>query len=363
MSARGQSPGDCYRAGVGAGAWQSDPAQQRVLPMLDRIAQDVVRANPPGPIARLWRKPRPPQGLYLWGGVGRGKTFLMDLFCGALPGDCVMRRHFHRFMGEVHAGLTRAGAVESPLALVADDIARDCRLLALDEFVVSDIGDAMILGELLQQLFTRGVGLVTTSNTAPRDLYRDGLQRARFLPAIAAIERHCMVHELAGSEDYRLRALTRSPVYRVPGGAEADLALAEMFEEIASGPVELHGLEDVNGRTIAFRRRSGGGIWFDFAALCDGPRAVADYIEIARDFHTVMISGVPRFDGGNDDPARRFVHLIDEFYDRHVNLVMSAAAEPASLYTGKRLAGAFERTSSRLIEMQSTAYLASEHQP
>lgn len=364
MSAAPESPSARYRAGVSAGSWHSDPAQEAVLPLLDRVACAVSIEPVSGPLARLLKRaPHVPHGLYLWGGVGRGKTFLMDLLCASLPPALVLRRHFHRLMGEVHAELARSGNVRSPLAAVASRLADGRRLLALDEFVVNDIGDAMILAELLKQMHTRGVGLVTTSNIAPRHLYRDGLQRARFMPAIASIERHCTVHELTGKQDYRLRALTRSPVYRVPADAGSDAALATMFAEVASGPIERNGMEDVNGRAIPFLMRSGGEIWFAFAALCEGPRAVADYIEIARDFHTVMISGVPRFDGGNDDPARRFVHLIDEFYDRNVNLVISAAAEPLALYSSERLRREFERTASRLIEMQSTEYLAREHRP
>jgi len=364
VSEPGNSPSARYRAGVQTGQWQCDVAQEAVLPLLDRVAGAVAAAPERGPLARWFgAEPRAPQGLYLWGGVGRGKTFLMDLLCAALPPELVLRRHFHRFMGEVHGELARLSGVRAPLAEIAGNLASGPRLLALDEFVVSDIGDAMILGELLKQLFAHGVGLVTTSNSAPRDLYRDGLQRARFLPAIAMIERHCAVHELTGKQDYRLRALTRSPVYLVPADAAADAALTAMFTEVASGEIEQEGVEQVNGREISFRLRGGGEIWFAFAALCEGPRAVADYIEIARDFHTVMVSQVPRFDGSNDDPARRFVHLVDEFYDRNVNLVLSAMVEPLALYGGERLRREFERTASRLIEMQSIAYLAREHRP
>lgn len=364
MTAQLELPSTKYRAGVASGLWQSDSAQLAALPHLDRIARAVAIEPVSTPLARwLEQTPQAPQGLYLWGGVGRGKTFLMDLACASLLPELVLRRHFHRLMGEVHAALAQLGSIRSPLTHVASRLAQGRRLLALDEFVVSDIGDAMILGELLKQLHARGVVLVTTSNTAPRDLYRDGLQRARFLPAIAAIESHCTVHELTGQQDYRLRALTRSPVYRAPADASSDAALAVMFAEVAGGPIERDGVEDVNGRPVPFRMRSGGEIWFAFEALCEGPRAVSDYIEIARDFHTVMISGVPRFDGGNDDPARRFVHLIDEFYDRNVNLVMSADAEPQALYAGERLRREFERAASRLIEMQSKLYLAREHRP
>jgi cell division protein ZapE len=221
----------------------------------------------------------------------------------------------------------------------------------------------MILGELLRHLRREGVCLVTTSNIPPAELYRDGLQRAKFLPAIARLERHCEVLALVSPTDWRLRALTMAPVYHVPDGADADAALAAAFARLAPGEARPEAALEVNGRRIALRRRADGIAWFDFAALCEGPRAVADYIEIARSHHTVLLSGVPRFDGGNDDPARRFVHLVDEFYDRSVNLLVSAAAEPAALYAGHRLLREFERTASRLLEMRSAEYLARPHRP
>jgi cell division protein ZapE len=248
------------------------------------------------------------------------------------------------------------------LAQVAARFA-DRPLLCLDEFFVNDIGDAMILGELLRHLRRAGVTLATTSNIPPSELYRDGLQRAKFLPAIARIERHCEVIALRSPTDYRLRALTAAPVYFTPADAAADAALAALFGRLAPGSLRPEPEMVVNGRPIALRRRADGVAWFDFAALCEGPRAVADYIEIARSYNTVLLSGVPRFDGGNDDPARRFVHLVDEFYDRSVNLVLSAAAPAESLYTGHRLLREFERTASRLVEMRSEEYLARPHRP
>jgi cell division protein ZapE len=269
------------------------------------------------------------RGLYLHGGVGRGKTFLIDLLHDGLPTECRQRLHFHRFMGRVHAELARLGEVREPLAQVAARFA-DRPLLCLDEFFVTDIGDAMILSELLRHLIRAGVTLVTTSNNVPSELYRDGLQRAKFLPAIARIERHCEVLRLDSATDYRLRALTSAPVWLAPADSAAEAGLLAMFARLA---------------------------------LCEGPRSVADYIEIARSYNTVLISGVPRFDGSNDDPARRFVHLVDEFYDRNVNLIASAAAAPIGLYSGTRLVREFERTASRLIEMQSAEYLAREHRP
>ena len=361
------SPSQAYAAGIAAGRFVRDPAQLAALAELDRIQRALLARAQRGPWERLRARlrggERPIRGLYLWGGVGRGKTFVVDLFfeqLGTLPR---LRLHFHRFMGEVHAQLRRLGEVSDPLERVAEDLAGRCRLLCLDEFFVADIGDAMLLARLLEGLFTRGVVLVTTSNTPPAELYRDGLQRARFLPAIALLQRHCVVHELAGDTDWRLRALEQAPVYHLARGAEADRLLGEVWsrltQEAAARPAEV----ELNGRAIPARACHEGIAWFAFAALCDGPRAVADYIELARDFHTLLLQDVPRFDGSNDDPARRFVHLVDEVYDRNVNLVLSAAAEPTTLYRGDRLQHEFQRTTSRLIEMQSHDYLARPHRP
>lgn len=358
-------PGQAYAEGVAAGRWSDDPAQRAVLGELDRIWHALTEAPAPGLLGRLLgRAPRGVTGLYLWGGVGRGKTFLTELFLEHLPATVGRRRvHFHRFMGEVHARLRALGERSDPLDVVAAELAQQLRVLVLDEFVVNDIGDAMLLARLLDGLFERGVCLVATSNTVPAELYRDGLQRARFLPAIAALERHCRVVEMVSNTDYRLRTLTRARVYHVPLDDAAEAALRDCFDALTADlPAESAALL-LHGRRLQPRGRADGVVWFDFATLCEGPRAVADYIELARDFHTVLLSGVPLFDGRNDDPARRFVHLVDEFYDRNVNLVLSAAAPPLALYTGQRVAREFERTVSRLIEMQSEAYLAAPHRP
>jgi len=370
-TAPASTPGAAYAAGVAAGRWNRDPGQVAALQQLDRIHRELLaqarqgwwqrlRARVGGPAAA-------PRGLYLWGEVGRGKTLLVDLFFeqlrAHLPSLCSRRVHFHRFMGEVHAQLRALGERSDPLDQVAAAVAAEARVLCLDEFFVTDIGDAMLLARLLEGLFARGVVLVTTSNTEPAQLYRDGLQRARFLPAIALLQRHCVVHRLEGALDYRLRSLRQSPVYQQPLGSAADAALAAVFARLAAERAPEDGALDINGRSIATVQRSDGIAWFTFAALCEGPRAVADYIEIARDFHTVLLQDVPRFDARSDDAARRFVHLVDELYDRNVNLVLSAAAPPHALYAGERLRGAFERTASRLVEMQSEQYLARPHRP
>src|SRR5690606_14993656 len=221
----------------------------------------------------------------------------------------------------------------------------------------------MILARLLECMFEEGIVLVTTSNVAPPDLYRDGLQRARFLPAIDLIQRHCRVLHMQSETDYRLRALTRSPVYRTPLDAGADSWLEERWHALGGDDAHRDAGIVLEGRRIAVRARSPGMAWFDFDALCEGPRGASDYIEIAREFHTLVLGGIPVFNDRRDDAARRFVTLVDELYDRNVNLVCTAAAEPVALYAGERLAGAFERTASRLIEMRSAEYLASEHRP
>jgi cell division protein ZapE len=244
---------------------------------------------------------------------------------------------------------------------VAAHFAAQARVFCLDEFFVTDIGDAMILAGLLRHLFERGVTLVTTSNIEPGELYRDGLQRAKFLPAIELLRQHCASVELVSAQDYRLRALTSAGVYFTPLGANAERELQACFERLAPGLRRTEPEILVNGRGIAVKRRADGVIWFEFAALCEGPRAVADYIELAQSFNTVLVSEVPQFDASTDDPGRRFVHLIDEFYDRGVNLVLSAAAPITELYRGERLRTEFARTESRLIEMQSEHYLARAH--
>jgi cell division protein ZapE len=355
------TPSALYAQGIAARRWQDDPAQRAVLSTLDRIHAELIATAKPVWWKRLLAAPAPVRGLYLWGDVGRGKTLLVDLFFAALsPAVPKLRLHFHRFMGRVHAELAKLDGHADPLADVAAHFSGQARVLCLDEFFVNDIGDAMILTGLLQHLFARGVTLLTTSNIEPKNLYRDGLQRAKFLPAIALLERHCDVLQLASAHDYRLRALTAAGVYFTPLGERAEHALEACFERIASGAPDVAVIE-INGRDIPVQRQADGVIWFTFDALCEGPRAVADYIELAQSFHTVLISGVPQFTPQMEDAARRFVNLVDEFYDRGVNLVLSAATPITELYDGERLRAEFARTQSRLIEMGSREYLAAAH--
>ena len=310
----------------------------------------------------LPRVPAPLRGLYLWGGVGRGKTFLVDEFFAELPVRKKRREHFHRFMQDVHARLRRHRNLSDPLAQVAADIAAKARTLCIDEFVVGDVADAMILGTLLEAVFRRGVTLVATSNLPPSELYRGGLQRARFQPAIALIEKHCRVMELDAGVDYRLRQLERAMLYLGPAVADAEAMMASEFARLADGRGDKDVRVQVEGRCVRACRKAEDVVWFEFPELCEGPRSAADYIEIARCYQTVFLSAVPVMDGAADDAARRFITLVDEFYDRGVKLVLSAAADtPEALYRGERLAFDFRRTASRLHEMQGRKYLARPH--
>ncbi len=343
-----------------------DPAQATVVDLLSDLQERLLAARPPKRgIAKFLSRERNAAagipGLYLWGGVGRGKTFLMDLFFETLPLDAKRRAHFHRIMKDVHERLRALGDVEDPLAAVARDMAAEARVLCFDEFFVSDIGDAMILGRLLRGLFEQGVTLVATSNSRPDDLYRDGLQRQQFLPAIDALKRYTRVVELAGDTDYRLKLLQEAGTYLTPDDGSARARLGVLFRESASSQIEAGHELEINGRKLTTHRCAKGIAWFDFAELCDGPRSQADYIEIARWYPTIILSGVPELNEFRENQARRFIALVDEFYDRRVKLIVSAERPPDALYSGQRLKFEFERTVSRLIEMQSLEYLHLPH--
>ncbi|WP_346798870.1 cell division protein ZapE [Halomonas sp. Bachu 37] len=303
------------------------------------------------------------QGLYFWGGVGRGKTYLVDTFYESLPFPDKMRTHFHRFMQRVHNELAHYKGEKNPLNLIAGKFAVEARVICFDEFFVKDITDAMILANLLEALFDRGVVLVTTSNIVPDELYKDGLQRARFLPAIDLLKRHCEVVNVDSGVDYRLRALERAEIFHSPLDEAAEQELARSFASIANHAGEEGAPLELNHRVLKTRRLHDDVAWFEFAELCDGPRSQNDYIELAREFHTVLVSNVPKMSAGEDDQARRFINMVDEFYDRGVKLLMSAEVEAEQLYRGGRLEFEFQRTLSRLQEMQSHEYLALAHKP
>jgi cell division protein ZapE len=363
------TPEQRYRADLARDDFSHDPAQEAAVSALqDLYLRLVADGRRRSGFAWRWQRLRgapiePVRGLYFWGGVGRGKTYLMDTFYECLPFDAKHRSHFHRFMQRVHRDLKSLAGEKNPLESVADRLAAEARVLCFDEFFVSDIADAMILGGMLQALFERGITLVATSNIEPSRLYENGLQRQRFLPAIGLLETHTQVMNVDGGTDYRLRLLEKAPLYHWPLGEAASLALREQFQQLASESVRHWERIEVNNRFLTCRCLADDVAWFEFAELCDGPRSQDDYIELARIFHTVLIAGVPRFDAGRSDQARRFINLVDEFYDRNVKLVIAAESALEQLYRGGPLAFEFERTVSRLQEMQSHEYLAREHRP
>ncbi|MFK8075057.1 MAG: cell division protein ZapE [Granulosicoccus sp.] len=362
-----------YDEEVSQGLLSPDEEQRDIMRKLDFIGSELRKRSswkpPSRSIFARWMRRQEAhvegvQGLYLWGGVGRGKTHLCDLFFEELPFADKTRLHFHRFMQQIHADLRQLEGVEDPIDVIATDWAKRARLLLLDEIHVNDITDAMLLGGLLSALFERGVTLVTTSNVPPDGLYKDGLQRARFLPAIAQICKHTKVVEMLGETDYRLRLLQTEPIYCVGqfenGKAEESVqaAMQSHFERLSLETVDTRESIELNGRLIPLLGRSGDLVWFSFDTLCNTPRSTEDYIEIASVFSTVLISDIPVMDAMSSDAARRFVNLIDEFYDRHVKVVASAEAPADQLYTGTKLAFEFERAASRIFEMQTTAYLS-----
>lgn len=369
MSTLPLSPLQRYLRDLDKEGFIEDSAQRMAVEKLQQlyealIADEALRAKQ----ASSWfgkfrsKKHEPVKGLYFWGGVGRGKTYLMDNFYESLPFDRKLRIHFHRFMQRVHSELKTLTDQSDPLLVVADRLAAETRIICFDEFFVSDIGDAMILAGLMEALFERGVSLVCTSNIIPDGLYKDGLQRARFLPAIALVNKHTEVVNVDGGTDYRLRTLQQAELYHHPLDEQAIRNLEKYFTQLAVEAGSSKGLElSVNGRTLKAERHADDIVWFDFKELCDGPRSQNDYIELAREFHAVILSNVPSMGSENDDQARRFINLIDEFYDRNVKLIVSAETAIHELYNGGRLNFEFERTESRLLEMQSEEYLASEH--
>jgi len=311
----------------------------------------------------MGRLAAPERGLYVWGGVGRGKTHLVDTFYESLALERKLRVHFHRFMQRVHSELTQHSGAKNPLEVVADEIADEALVLCFDEFFVSDIGDAMILGGLIGALFRRGVTLVATSNIPPQELYRDGLQRSRFLPAIALLEQHLIVTQLEAATDYRFRTLQRADLWHVPHDGAASAALSEYFLSLTGQEAGDQKTVDINQRSVSLLADAPGIAWATFSTLCEEPRSAADYVEMAREYHTVLIERIPLLDRDKEDAARRFINLVDEFYDRNVKLIATAAQQPETLYDGVRLRFEFDRTVSRLQEMRTQEYLKAEHRP
>ena len=350
-----------YEAELAIRGYTSDPAQLRAVAALERCATAwaAYKEKRSNAFKKLINRPDIPRGVYLYGGVGRGKSFLMDCFYNAVPVVRKTRLHFHEFMREVHRELADLQGTVNPLDELGRRMAKRYRLICFDEFHVADITDAMILHRLLDALFDNGVGFVTTSNFKPDDLYPDGLHRDRILPAIALLNVHLEVINVDNGTDYRRRTMEQVKLYHTPLGAQADREMADAFERLAESRDEdpvLH----IESRAIMARRKAGGVVWFDFKTLCGGPRSQNDYLELAVQFHTVLLSGVPQMFVRHASEARRFTWLVDVLYDRRVKLIMSAEVPPEALYTEGPLAHEFPRTASRLSEMQSTEFLALE---
>jgi cell division protein ZapE len=357
------------------GDFQTDSQQLRVLEQLQRLFDELeeYRLYRAGKLNRLVTNlgagKKPPRGMYIWGGVGRGKSLMMDAFYKVSRHRRKRRVHFHEFMREIHARMRALTGQEDPLDAVSTEIARELRLLCFDEFHVSDIADAMILARLLELLIAKGVVLVMTSNYRPDDLYPNGLQRSRFLPAIEVLKRDLDIEELGGTTDHRRRLLDALSVYYTPIDAHADSHLARFFEAMTKATYNENGAIEVGGRAIAFRRRAKGVIWFDFAELFEKPRSQVDYLEIASAYHTVLISGVKRMQPGQVDVVRRFTWLVDIFYDQRVKLVLSAETQPEDLVVPaeggsgpeRMVHKEFNRSASRLREMQSKDYFSRKH--
>jgi cell division protein ZapE len=350
-----------YDAELAARGFQSDPAQLRAVEALDRCASEWAdfKAQRSNAFKKLINRPEIPRGVYMYGGVGRGKSFLMDCFYNAVPLRRKTRLHFHEFMREVHRELADLQGTVNPLDELGRRIAKRYRLICFDEFHVADITDAMILHRLLVALFENGVGFVTTSNFKPDDLYPGGLHRDRILPAIALLNERLEVIGVDNGTDYRRRTLEQVRLYLTPNGATADKEMRKAFERLAESADENPVLH-IEAREIHARRKAGGVVWFDFKTLCGGPRSQNDYLEIATQFHTVLLSDVPHMPVRMASEARRFTWLVDVFYDRRVKLIMSAEVPPEALYTEGPLAHEFPRTVSRLNEMQSAEFLALE---
>jgi cell division protein ZapE len=348
-----------------------DAAQHDAALRLDQLSENLRSRTPTFahrlrshlPWAPFDAAAKPQRGLYLWGGVGRGKTMLMDWFYGSLRFSQRERTHFYRFMRHVHAELRTVTRRTQPLETVARRLAQRARVICLDEFFVADIADAMILAGLFEGLSRRGVTLVATSNTRPQDLYKDGLQRERFLPTIELIQNHMDVVHLDGGIDYRLRQLEQAPTYLDSTLAGTAAQLRQRFAALAGDSATYPAVLSIEDRDIAAVATGAGMAWFEFSELCEGPRSQNDYIELARSYHTIFISNIPAFTGADENAARRFIAAVDEFYDRGVKIVVSAQAPPAELYRGERLELEFQRAASRLVEMQTQRYLAGQHQP
>ena len=365
-----QTPLEKYKNDLNSDGFNADPSQEAAVIDLQKLFVDL-RTKQPNENSLLKKlksllgikTENKIIGLYFWGGVGRGKTYLVDCFFDCLPFENKWRIHFHRFMQNIHKELNELSNIESPLEIIADRLSQKTQIICFDEFHVSDITDAMLLGGLLEALFKRNVVLVATSNQHPDQLYYDGLQRDRFLPAISLLKKNTKVVNIDSGIDYRLEFFDHAEIYHSPLDDSANAILEDDFIHVCPDKGDEASILEIEDREIETVRCGDGVVWFDFKAICAGPRGVADYIEIARQYQTVLIANIPVMNDNDNDVAKRLIILVDEFYDRNVKLIITAEAAPAKLYQGERLAESFKRTQSRLEEMRTHDYLAKEHLP
>lgn len=371
------TPTALYQQALAAGDYQPDEVQRRAVARLDTLYQELNQRQSARPVntslrGRLNRligraapraSIRPAQGLYMWGGVGRGKTWLMDLFFHSLPGERKLRLHFHRFMLRVHQELTELQGHENPLEIIADGFKAQTDVLCFDEFFVSDITDAMLLATLLEALFARGITLVATSNIPPDNLYHNGLQRARFLPAIELIKQYCDVMNVDAGIDYRLRTLTQANLYLTPLNPQTEQAMDDIFVKLAGKEGDRAPILEVNHRPLPAICSAQGVLAVDFHTLCEEARSQLDYIALSKLYHTVLLHNVHRMETRDENTARRFLALVDEFYERRVKLIIAAEVSMFDIYCGERLKFEYQRCLSRLQEMQSEEYLSLPHLP
>lgn len=332
-----------------------DSAQKKLLVELDRLQEKVTIRS------RSWFTKKPLDGLYIYGSVGSGKTQLMDIFFQSLETSNKVRLHFHRFMQNLHNDMNRMTRQEDPIKRIVEKLARKADVLCFDEFFVEDIGDAMMLARFLDRLFEVGIPLVATSNIHPEFLYEGGLHRDRFYPAIESIKKHCQIYELKTSQDYRLRNLEQEKIQLISGSKETDEILSKHFNSLAQGEIKLAQTIEILGRNINTKKLSQGVAWFYFNEICEGPRSSKDYIEISKEFHTLLISDIPSLTESRENETRRFIALIDECYERKVNLIISSEKNIKEIYSGSKLLKPIERALSRLEEMKSREFLSLPH--
>lgn len=356
------SPAERYAEALASGQFMADEAQAQAVQELDRVWKELLNRYKASKKAfRRFRRQTSPKGVYMWGGVGRGKTWLMDQFYESVPFRRKTRMHFHHFMQHVHKELNKLSGQRNPLEIVADQIYKDAVVICFDEFFVSNVTDAMILSDLFQKLFVRGVTLIATSNIAPDGLYKNGIHRDRFLPTIEMVKKNCAVLNVDAGVDYRLRVLKQAQLFKSPLSNEAQNWMSGRFNALTH--TQAHSKEPIviNNRVVETLGHTEDVLWCEFSELCFKPRSPADFIEIANIYNTVLVSNVPHLTDFLSEGTRRFIYLVDEFYDRGVKLLLTSQDSIIDIYQGEKLAFEIERTRSRLLEMQSDEYLHSEH--